>query len=117
MTGEKFVEFLSRLIKRRRKPVFVIVDGHPAHKAKVVRKFVEANEERLELHFLPGYSPRLNPDEQLWLHLRHHAVGKRGFHVVEQMRRMVHEHLEWMVGAPGLIRSFFEERFCRYAKA
>ena len=117
MKGEKFVEFLSRLIKRRRKPVFVIVDGHPAHKAKVVKEFVKANEKRLELHFLPGYSPQLNPDEQLWNHLKNHTVGKRGFYVVEQLRRMVHEHLRWMADTPRLIRAFFEERHCQYAKA
>ena len=117
MTGERFVEFLERLIKRRRKPVYVIVDGHPAHKAKVVKEFVAANAHRLELHFLPGYSPQLNPDEQVWLHLKHHTVGKRGFCVVEQLRRIAHEHLEWLAGTPTMIRAFFEERHCRYAKA
>jgi len=117
MTGERFVEFLERLIKRRRKPVFLIVDGHPAHKAKVVKEFVTANAHRLELHFLPGYTPQLNPDEQVWLHLKHHRVGKRGFHVVEQLRRIAHEHLEWLAATPATIRAFFEERHCRYAKA
>jgi len=29
---------------------------------------------------------------------------------------MAHEHLEWMASMPGLIRAFFEERHCRYAK-
>ena len=112
-----FVEFLERLIKRRRKPTFVIVDAHPAHKAKVVKKFVAANAQRLELHFLPGYSPQLNPDEQLWLHLKHHTVGKRGFYVVGQLRQMIREHLERMGRVPSLIRAFFEERHCQYAKA
>ena len=117
MTAERFIEFLKRLIKRRRKPTVVIVDGHPAHKAKAVREFVAANEGRLELHFLPGYSPQLNPDEQVWNHLKHHNVGKRGgIYVVEQLRRVVHEHLDWMAATPRLIRAFFEEQFCRYAR-
>ena len=118
MTAERFIEFLERLIKRRRKPTFVIVDGHPTHRAKKVKEFVAANAERLELHFLPGYSPQLNPDEQVWNHLKHHDIGKRsGIHVVEQLRRVVHEHLERMAATPKLIRAFFEERFCRYARA
>ena len=54
-----------------------------------------ANADRLELHFLLCYSPQLNPDEQVWNHLKHHTIGKRGgFHVVEQLRRIVHEHLD-----------------------
>ena len=115
MTAERFVEFLSRLIKGRKKPVFVIVDNHPTHKAKAVREFVAANAARLELYFVPPYSPHLNPDEQVWNHLKHHSLGKRGFRLVEELRRMVHEHMAWMAGSAKLVRSFFEERYCRYA--
>jgi len=61
MTAEKFIGFLQRLIKGRRTPVFLIVDGHPTHRAKAVKRFVAENSERLELHFLPPYSPHLNP--------------------------------------------------------
>ena len=117
MTGDKFVEFLQRLIKRRRKPVFLILDGYPTHKSKVVKEFVEENKERLELYFLPSYSPQLNPDEQVWNHLKNHTIGKRGFHVVSELKRMVHEHLDWMADTPKLIRAFFKERHCLYAKA
>lgn len=115
MTAERFIEFLARLIKGRRKPVYVIVDGHPAHRAGAVRKFVAANRKRLELYVLPGYSPHLNPDEQVWNHLKNHTLGKRGFQVVEELRRMVHEHMNWLGRSAKLIRSFFEEPYCRYA--
>ena len=115
MTAERFIEFLSKLIKGRRKPVFVIVDGHPTHRAKAVTEFVAANAKRLELYFVPSYSPHLNPDEQVWNHLKHHTLGKRGFHLVEQLQRMVHEHMEWMKASVNLVRSFFGEPHCRYA--
>jgi hypothetical protein len=30
----KFIEFLNRLIHKSENPIFLIVDGHPTHKAK-----------------------------------------------------------------------------------
>ena len=42
--------------------VFLIVDGHPVHKAKKVKEFTENEEDgRLKIFFLPPYSPDLNP--------------------------------------------------------
>jgi transposase len=43
--------------------VFLVVDGHPSHRANGVAQYVQSLEGRLELHFLPGYAPDLNPDE------------------------------------------------------
>ena len=46
----------------RRKPIYLIVDGHPAHRAKVVTRWLEKkNKERLRMFMLPGYSPHLPP--------------------------------------------------------
>lgn len=58
-----FVEFLKRLMVNADKPVFLIVDGHPAHKAKLVKNYVESLDGKLKLFYLPPYSPHLNPDE------------------------------------------------------
>ena len=47
-------------------PVDLVVDGHPAHRAKLVTDFVADTEGRLRLFMLPAYSPQLNPDEWVW---------------------------------------------------
>jgi len=117
MTAEKFIEFLERMIKDRTTPVFLIVDGHPAHRAKAVKRFVKENSERLELHFLPSYSPHLNPDELVWNHLKNHTLGKRGFQVVGELKRMAHEHMKWLGKTKDIILGFFEEPHCRYASS
>jgi hypothetical protein len=51
--------YLAQCAKRR---IFMIVDGHPTHKAKKVRAFVPSLNGEVSLHLLPGYSPELNPD-------------------------------------------------------
>src|SRR6267154_4558807 len=62
LNAETFVEFLKNFMKGRRGKVFLVLDGHPAHKANVVKRYTESLEGRLELHPLPTYSPDLNPD-------------------------------------------------------
>jgi DDE superfamily endonuclease len=39
--------------------VHLIVDGHPVHRARLVSGWVARHAERIQLHFLPGYSPEL----------------------------------------------------------
>jgi transposase len=65
-----FREFLRRLITGMDRKIFLVVDGHPAHKAKLVKRFVQDHADRLELFFLPPYSPELNPDELVWAHVK-----------------------------------------------
>ena len=54
---------LKQIMRRRRKPLFLVIDSLPAHKAKLVRDYVETTNGKLKLYFLPGYAPELNPDE------------------------------------------------------
>ena len=65
VTATVFREFLKRLVIGGDKPVFVIVDGHPLHKAKLVQTYVESLNGQLKLFYLPPYSPHLNPDDQV----------------------------------------------------
>lgn len=71
-----FVDFLRRLLKQVQGKVFLIVDGHPVHKSSVVKRFVQANAQRLRLILLPGYCPELNPDELLNQDVKTNALGK-----------------------------------------
>jgi hypothetical protein len=43
-----FIEFLKRLIHNADNPIYLIVDGHPAQKAKKVKAFVESVKKRLQ---------------------------------------------------------------------
>ena len=61
-----FIDFLGRLIGQYpKRKIFLICDNHSVHHAKVVKEWVEKHSDRIGLHFLPSYSPELNPDELL----------------------------------------------------
>ena len=78
VNAEVFREFLKRLMVGATTPVFLIVDGHPIHKAKLIKKFVEAQDGKLKLFYLPPYSPQLNPDEQVWAHVKRKCCQATG---------------------------------------
>ena len=115
LNGDLFIQFLRRLLYGASHPVFLIVDGHPAHRSATVRKFVASTEGKLRLFYLPTYSPELNPDEQVWNHLKNHTVGKQCINSLKQLTKAVYSHLRSMQRKPALIRSFFLLPTTQYA--
>jgi len=72
-----FVELLRKLMRHRKKPIYLIIDGCPAHKRTLVRDYVAATRGKLSLYFLPGYAPDLNPDEFVWSHVKRTGTARR----------------------------------------
>ena len=114
VTAEVFREFLKRLLTGTDKPVFLIVDGHPIHKAKLVKTFVESQAGRLKLFYLPPYSPHLNPDEQVWSHVKR-QVARQLVQSKDEMKRLALGALRRIQKLPALVRSFFRQPECQYA--
>lgn len=110
-----FIEFLRRLLVKAEHPIFLIVDGHPVHKAKRVREFVVQNSQRLRLYFLPPYAPELNPDELVWNDLKNNGIGRKGILCPAQMRKDVLAHLRSLQKSPDRIKSFFKSPTTSYA--
>jgi transposase len=107
LNGELFIALLRQMMHRRRKPVFLVLDGLPAHKSAVVRDYVAATEGRLSLHFLPGYAPDLNPDELVWSHVKRTGTARRPLQQGEKLRDRIDSELAAVRDDPTLIRSFF----------
>jgi len=107
LNAQRFLEFLQRFLRYRRRPVFLVVDKHPAHRAKLVARFIQEQRGKLELHFLPGYAPDLNPDEFVWSHLRKLGTSKQPLRRNESLRGRVENDLAAIQAQPRLVRSFF----------
>ena len=117
MTAGKFCVFLKRLLHQSRRPIYLIVDGQPTHRAASVKRFVQATRGRLRLFCLPPYSPELNPDELVWNHVKTHGVGRRSLTGPAHLKQVVLGHLRALQRAPDKIRGFFREPHTRYAAA
>lgn len=111
-----FVEFLERLMIGRSTPVLLVVDGHPVHRSKAVKAFVAAQEGRLSLHFLPPYSPQLNPAENVWSNVKQ-QVGKRLANTQQELREYVDDAFIRLGALPEIVRGFFRQPECQYISA
>jgi transposase len=114
LDAETFVAFLRNFLKGRRTKVFLVVDGHPAHKANVVKDYVATLKGRLELHFLPPYAPDLNPDEFVWHYMKTTGVSKRPLKQNESLRHRVEQDVQNLQANPALIASFFSAASVAY---
>jgi transposase len=116
--GPVFIDFLGRLLRDcGGRKVHLIVDGHPVHHAKLVSAWVAGHAERIELHFLPGYSPELNPVELLNHDVKANAAGRRRARSAGELREELHGYLRRRQRQPEVLVRFFEHPTTRYAAA
>ena len=115
-TARVFQEFLARLERQVRRPVFLIVAGHPVHKARAIKAWLARPGCRITLYFLPGYSPELNPDELL-NHDVKNPVGWHRLRTRNELLRTVRGHLHRRQRQPPIVRRFFQEEHVRYVAA
>lgn len=74
--ADRLIEFLQALIKDAGKKVFLILDNLRVHHSKPVKAWVAEHQDKIELFYLPSYSPELNPEERLNADLKQ-AIGTK----------------------------------------
>lgn len=115
-TAGVLLKFLRRLVKQAAgRLVFLIVDGHPVHRSGKVKAWRRRNRRLLRVFFLPGYSPDLNPDEELNQDVKSNAVGRRRPRDQREMMAGVRGYLWGRQRQPRVVRRYFQEEHVRYA--
>lgn len=110
-----FIRFLGRMIERAEEKIYVIVDGHPAHKTVALKQWLEKYKEAIELFYLPAYSPELNPDEYLNQDIKTNVIGKQRPKNKNEMTHNVKSFLRNKQMNPQNIMAYFREEHVRYA--
>ncbi|MHA1492239.1 MAG: IS630 family transposase, partial [Promethearchaeota archaeon] len=89
MKAKQFEHFLEGLLARYKDAgkILLILDNARAHHSKELEPFLKANEEKLELMFLPPYSPDMNPMEWFWKFLRKEVTHNTFFDTFKEFQR------------------------------
>ncbi len=116
-TADKCIDCFKRFLKNRKRRIVVIVDGHPVHKSKKVKRFIDSLNGELEIVFLPPYSPDLNPDELVWSYMKKMGTSKKPLKKGEQLINRATLDLEGIKRNKKLIKSFFQEKHVLFAAA
>ncbi|MCJ8315417.1 MAG: IS630 family transposase [Saccharospirillaceae bacterium] len=91
VNGETIQHFFTELRAHHGsdKRIHLILDGAGYHRAQVVKD--KANELNIELHYLPPYSPNLNPIERLWKIMNEHVRNNKYFATAKEFRDRIDE--------------------------
>jgi transposase len=110
-----FLDFTQRLIRYRRRRIFLIVDSHPVHVSAAVTNWVKRHRQKMKLIFLPTYSPALNPDEMVNQDVKANAVGRKRPYNLEEMEQNIAQHLTQRQRHPEIVKRYFHNPSVVYA--
>lgn len=94
--SEAFIHFMEHLmtICYPTQKVVLVLDNATFHKSRASLAALSLFEERLQVIWLPKYSPFLNPIERYWLHLKNLACANKLYIDLAQLIQSVEHALQ-----------------------
>lgn len=115
MNSAKFIEFLEQLIKNSAQKIFLILDNLRVHHSYIVKDWAKENVEKIELFYLPAYSPEKNPDEYLNCDLKQGLSNKPAPKNQEKLKENVENHMQMLTQNPQRVQKYFNHKDIQYA--
>ena len=117
MNAALFIVFLTRLVAGASRKVFLIVDHLSVHEAAAVDEWLADKKDRIEVFYLPKYSPERNPDEYLNCDVKG-TINSDGLPKDrEELKGKLHRFMQKLAKLPGRIASYFQHKYIQYAAA
>ncbi|WP_444875623.1 IS630 family transposase [Streptomyces scabiei] len=112
--ADAMCRFPDRLAGHFDRKVHLVLDRHSTHRSRKVRAWLANHPDRIELHFLPSYSPELNPDELVNADLKRslpmHSRARDQAQLAAETRRFFHRRQR----QPHIVRGYFGGPHVRY---
>jgi transposase len=103
MKKESFHVFLKMLRKHYRRPIWLLVDRHSAHRAAKRRGWAKGL--KIRLIWLPVACPEDNPLENIWRIMKGEVAANRCYGDIEELCRRACEWLDSLSAKEALERS------------
>nr|WP_079148412.1 IS630 family transposase [Streptomyces agglomeratus] len=100
-------QFLDRLAGHFDHKIHLVLDRHSVHRSRKVRIWLADHAERIELHFLPAYSPELNPDELVNADLKRNLPTSSRVRDQAQLAAETRRFFRRRQRQPHIVRSYF----------
>jgi transposase len=115
ITPQRLILFMRRLTKDAKGKVFLILDNLNVHKAKPVKAWLAENAKRIEVFYLPPYSPELNPSEYFNGDLKGAIQRSIPPRDQSELKRTILGQSRRIQKSPDRVRKYFEHELIRYA--
>ncbi|WP_083632469.1 IS630 family transposase [Domibacillus antri] len=90
-----FLAFLEKVLAHYSTgKIIMILDNARIHHAKLLQPFLQANQHRIQLVFLPPYSPQLNLIEGLWKWMKEAVINNVFFSSTSKIKQVVHSFID-----------------------
>ena len=115
MTQALLLDFMKRLIKDAPRKVFLILDNLRVHHGKLVTAWLEKNKDKIEVFFLPPYSPEINPDEYLNHALKQNVHSGDRPHTKKDIRHKIQSFMRRLQHHKDRVSAFFRHNAISYS--
>jgi transposase len=115
MNSKRLITFMKRLIKDAGRKVYLILDNLKVHHSGVVTQWLEKHKEKIEVFYLPSYSPELNPDEYLNNGLKGRVHSGERAQNSKQLESKARKHMRSLQNNQTKVKKFFEHPCAAYA--
>jgi transposase len=115
MNQQRLIIFLGRLIKSSKKKVFVILDNLSVHHGQILKEWVKHNKDKIEIFYIPSYSPELNPDEYFNGTLKRRLEQAGNIDSKEKMDSIVQSTVKNIQLDKKLVAGLFKAKDVKYA--
>lgn len=106
--SDDIINFLNEMLEHHpRRHLVVILDRATCHLSKKTTAFIESKN-RLHVFYLPARSPQLNPDEQVWAHLKNHELKSHQETNLKGLKKLTTEKLKNLSKNPKKVRGIFK---------
>ena len=116
MNSSLFIAYLDYLIQDIDGKIFLIVDRARYHTSEETAGWLAKHKDRIELFFLPSYSPDMNPDEWVWKNVKHDNVYRVVPQEPGQLFAVASKAFLALWKAPEKIRGFFADPSLAYIR-
>jgi transposase len=117
MNAKILAAFLERLTRNQPRKIFLILDNLRVHHSKLVKQWLASHAEQIEVFYLPGYSPELNPYELLNADLKHRVTTAAPARTKRGLTQSAVRALRSVQKQPQRLRSYLLYEDVTYAAA
>jgi transposase len=117
MNAALFIVFLSRLIAGASKKVFLIVDNLSVHEAAAVEQWLVDKKDKIEVFYLPKYTPERSPDEYLNCDVKTNINTDGLPKDRPELKKKLQRFMRKLSKLPERVASYFKHKLLQFACA
>ena len=110
VNAESMIEFLKELeLASKASKIHIISDNGRANKNKLLEKYLETS--KIQIHYLPAYSPNLNAIERLWKIMRENTTYNRCYETFSDFTKAIRRFFEGVSKMEEILNKRINDNF------